>query len=99
MKKQLLRLISVLAVSSILLAVPVSAAENGTSRMAVITSSDDTSKIESDTPKSTDRLALFKTKFKINLTETEKTNLKLKCVGAQGVVGKLNEKFGNSVAT
>ncbi|MGH7249584.1 MAG: hypothetical protein ACREGC_01285, partial [Minisyncoccia bacterium] len=46
-------------------------------------SSNDTSKIESENKNIDDRIAKFKTEFKIALTATEKAGVKLHCVAAQ----------------
>jgi len=62
------------------------------------TSSDDTAKIETEDHTMADRLAKFKTKFKIDLTVAEQANLKLHCSAAQVVIGALDVRFVGNVA-
>ena len=61
-------------------------------------STDDTAKIETNNKNVADRIAQFKTKFKIDLTTAEQSNLKLHCVAAQVAVGKLDVRFVGNVA-
>lgn len=109
MKYRLTNLISAGLVASALVITPVALAEtntgtstvsnNSTTTTTTTTSSDDTSNIETENHDMSSRIAKFKTKFKVDLTVAEQAKLKLHCVAAQNIIGKLNDKFGNSVTT
>jgi len=60
-------------------------------------SSGDTTHIETENHTMEDRINKFKTNFKINLTADEMSRIKLKCVGAQTIVGDLHTKFGDKI--
>lgn len=81
-------------VVSLLAVTPIVAAQDSGSSSS---GSDDVTKTETDTTNRGDRLAKFALTFKVALNSSEKEHIMLKCVGSQGVVGKLNTKFGNSV--
>jgi uncharacterized protein involved in exopolysaccharide biosynthesis len=70
---------------------------SGSGSTTTTTSTDDTTKVETENHTMEDRITKFKTDFKVKLATAEAARIKLKCVGAQGVVGTLNTKFGNSI--
>jgi hypothetical protein len=112
MKRKLSYLITTLFLGATILTPAVAMAEHGSdstsSHEATATttstdssgsgsSSDDTTKVETETHDMPGRITKLKTQFKVKLGAAEAAHIKLKCVGAQGVVGKLHTKFGNSV--
>lgn len=82
-------IISVLSITPFALAQENSSGDSG--------NSNDTSETEQEAKDRDDRIEKFKTKFKVNLSATLKLHIKAKCVGSQGVVGKLHTRFGNSI--
>ncbi len=92
MKYRLRYILGAGLVASVLVAGPLVLAEDGSTG-----GSDDTTTVEMETHNRGDRLTKFKTQFKISLTTREEASLKLHCVAAQGLVSKLNTRFGNSV--
>lgn len=59
--------------------------------------SNDITETETETHDMTERIDKFKASFKVRLGLAEAANIKAKCVAAQGVVGKIHTRFGNSV--
>ncbi len=70
---------------------------NSTSASDTTDDSTKTAQVEKETHDIKERIAKFKANFKVKLTAFQAAALKQKCVGAQGFVGKLHTKFGNSV--
>lgn len=59
------------------------------------TETKDTREVETEIEDQSERIAEFKKRFKVKLGVSEIARIKLKCVGAQSVVGKLYSKFGS----
>ncbi len=100
MKQKLQYLLGAAVIAILLVAAPLALAEDST---AVSTNTDSSSSGSSQTDTTQnqtqlkERIAKFKTDFKVSLTSAQQSKIKLRCTASQTTVGSLNVKFSDKV--